>query len=341
MTSWNLISHVLETRKFVMAVLHLKQGLLCDKTLSQTINLRLSQTERVCRRQFQIWWKKKKKNRLENTVGKEEIARNEQYLLFPQCFQKTYYRHVRTTACLGKGQFLRKIRQSRFRQNLLKNSVPGNGWLMLWCFTPFSTVVHLYRGGHYAHIHFTYIAAVTMHIFISLISRRSLCTYSFHLYRGGHYANIHFTYIAAVTMHIFISLISRRSLCTYSFHLNRGGHYAHIHFTYIAAVTMHIFISLISRRSLCTYSFHLYRSGHYAHMHFTYIAAVTTHIFISLISLRSLRTYSFHLYRDGHYTHIHFTYIAAVTVHLFILSYSFFNQYCTWYSFKATGYFPT
>ena len=27
--------------------------------------------------------------RVENTVGKEEIARSEQFLLFPQCFQKT------------------------------------------------------------------------------------------------------------------------------------------------------------------------------------------------------------------------------------------------------------
>ena len=27
---------------------------------------------------------------VENTVGKGEIARNEQFLLFPQCFQKTY-----------------------------------------------------------------------------------------------------------------------------------------------------------------------------------------------------------------------------------------------------------
>ena len=27
--------------------------------------------------------------RVENTVGKEEIARYEQFLLFPQCFQKT------------------------------------------------------------------------------------------------------------------------------------------------------------------------------------------------------------------------------------------------------------
>ena len=28
--------------------------------------------------------------RVENTVGKGEIARHEQFLLFPQCFQKTY-----------------------------------------------------------------------------------------------------------------------------------------------------------------------------------------------------------------------------------------------------------
>ena len=29
-------------------------------------------------------------NWIENTVGKGEIARYEQFLLFPQCFQKTY-----------------------------------------------------------------------------------------------------------------------------------------------------------------------------------------------------------------------------------------------------------
>ena len=28
-------------------------------------------------------------DRVENTVGKGEIARHEQFLLFPQCFQKT------------------------------------------------------------------------------------------------------------------------------------------------------------------------------------------------------------------------------------------------------------
>ena len=31
MTSGNLILHMLETRKFIMAILHGKQGLLCDK----------------------------------------------------------------------------------------------------------------------------------------------------------------------------------------------------------------------------------------------------------------------------------------------------------------------
>ena len=37
---------------------------------------------------------------VENAVGKGEIARYEQFLLFPQCFQK---RHIKTRACLGKG----------------------------------------------------------------------------------------------------------------------------------------------------------------------------------------------------------------------------------------------
>ena len=76
----------------------------CSLTLSQTTNFRLFQTERVCRRQYQIvkmaecslkW--------VENTVGKGEIARYEQFLLFPQCFQDLYCRHIKTRACLGKG----------------------------------------------------------------------------------------------------------------------------------------------------------------------------------------------------------------------------------------------
>ena len=41
--------------------------------------------------------------RVENTVEKGEIARYEQFLLFPQCFQKNFCsRHLNTRACLGK-----------------------------------------------------------------------------------------------------------------------------------------------------------------------------------------------------------------------------------------------
>ena len=41
---------------------------------------------------------------VENTVGKGEIARYEQFLIFPQCFQNDLYcRHVKSKDCLGKG----------------------------------------------------------------------------------------------------------------------------------------------------------------------------------------------------------------------------------------------
>ena len=47
---------------------------------------------------------KKSSKRVENTVGKGEIARNEQFLLFPPVLSKDLYnRHVKSRACLGKG----------------------------------------------------------------------------------------------------------------------------------------------------------------------------------------------------------------------------------------------
>ena len=59
-------------------------------TLSQTTNFRLIQSESL-----QTTISNLKKNdrkfskRVENTVRKGEIARYKQFLLFPQCFQKT------------------------------------------------------------------------------------------------------------------------------------------------------------------------------------------------------------------------------------------------------------
>ena len=53
-------------------------------------NFILFQTERVCRRQFKFDENgRNSSKRIENTLEKGDIARYEQYLLFPQCFQKT------------------------------------------------------------------------------------------------------------------------------------------------------------------------------------------------------------------------------------------------------------
>ena len=47
---------------------------------------------------------KKLSKRVENTVGKGEIAHYEQFLLFPQCFQKTNTAEKqKPVGCLEKG----------------------------------------------------------------------------------------------------------------------------------------------------------------------------------------------------------------------------------------------
>ena len=56
---------------------------------SQMTDFRLFKTERICRRQFSFDENGRKFSKwVENTVGKGEIACYEQFLLFPQCFQK-------------------------------------------------------------------------------------------------------------------------------------------------------------------------------------------------------------------------------------------------------------
>ena len=57
-------------------------------TIPQTINFNLFETDIVCRQQFDENSIKFAKC-VENKVGKGEIACYEQFLLFPQCFQKT------------------------------------------------------------------------------------------------------------------------------------------------------------------------------------------------------------------------------------------------------------
>ena len=56
----------------------------------QTTIFRLFQTEKFADDNFKLNENGRKFSRwIENTVGKGEIARDEQFLLFPRCFQKT------------------------------------------------------------------------------------------------------------------------------------------------------------------------------------------------------------------------------------------------------------
>ena len=60
-------------------------------TLSQTTNLDSSKLKEFADDNFKFEENGRKfSKRVENTVGKGEIARYEQFLLFPQCLQKTY-----------------------------------------------------------------------------------------------------------------------------------------------------------------------------------------------------------------------------------------------------------
>ena len=74
-------------------------------TLSQTTNFRLFQTERVCRRQFQIWRKWQKAIPMgRKHCGKRRNCSLRAISPFPTVFSKDLYcRHVKTRACLGKG----------------------------------------------------------------------------------------------------------------------------------------------------------------------------------------------------------------------------------------------
>ena len=61
----------------------------CSLTLSQTTNFRLFQTEKFADDNFKFDENGSKfSKQVENTVGKGEIAHYEQFLLFPQYFQK-------------------------------------------------------------------------------------------------------------------------------------------------------------------------------------------------------------------------------------------------------------
>ena len=65
---------------------------------------------------------------IEITVGKGEIARDEQFLFFPTVFsQDLYCRNVKTRACLGKGSNLSKRPRSQLNQKEFVVTVKSKG----------------------------------------------------------------------------------------------------------------------------------------------------------------------------------------------------------------------
>ena len=67
-------------------------------------DFRLFQTERVCRRQFELVENGRKLSKqIQNTEGKGEIACYEQFLLFPQCFQRHVLKTRKNQVLFGKG----------------------------------------------------------------------------------------------------------------------------------------------------------------------------------------------------------------------------------------------
>ena len=77
---------------------------LCGNGLTLSQKCGPFQTDRVCRRQFEIDKNGRKFSiRVENTVRKGEIARYEQFLLFPQCFQNFILQTRKNQGLFGKG----------------------------------------------------------------------------------------------------------------------------------------------------------------------------------------------------------------------------------------------
>ena len=121
----------------------------CSKTLQlthyQTTNFRLFQTERVCRRQFQIGrkWKKVSKQ-VENTVGKGEIARYEQFLLFPQCFQKACFPEVSKGVTVWEQVKPKSSSSVKAKVNIkfpFSKKLPCYGALVFWEHSLFATAL--------------------------------------------------------------------------------------------------------------------------------------------------------------------------------------------------------
>ena len=110
-------------------------------------NFNLFQTERVCRWQFQIWWKWQKVLQMgREHCGKKRPCSLRAISPFLTVFSKDLYcRHVKTRACLGKVKSLPhndnfwRAPQKSLWKHLGKGENVGNQHFLLFplCFLPF------------------------------------------------------------------------------------------------------------------------------------------------------------------------------------------------------------
>ena len=96
---------ILSVWKSLKFVIWERVNIIMILTLSQTTNFELCQTERYCRRQFQLGWKWQKVHQTgRKHCGKRRNCSLRAISPFPSVISKGLYcRHVKTRDCLGKG----------------------------------------------------------------------------------------------------------------------------------------------------------------------------------------------------------------------------------------------
>ena len=103
----------------------------------QTANFRLFQTERVCRRQFQIWHKRQKVIQTgRKHWRKRRNCRYEQFLRLPQCFQKVCFPGMSKGVIVWewvKWRWHKVLQMGRKHFGKMRNC-------SLWAIPPFPTV---------------------------------------------------------------------------------------------------------------------------------------------------------------------------------------------------------
>ena len=92
--------------------------------------------------------------RVENTVGKGQIAHYKQFLLFLKCSQDLNCKHIKTASCLGKGGLLTTLRERPFENIVEKEENAGKQHFLLFtqCFLLFTKQILTLDSDSFCHL---------------------------------------------------------------------------------------------------------------------------------------------------------------------------------------------